>query len=227
MNTRILELETDVEDFSEEILFLRLVVLLQFVQEDSAEGTTQLEAVVRSYGDFITDRGKVSEDTMRVQDLIIIKTIHMLFVLVNQLINGVSLSDVQFIQQDGTYLVKFLLQPHLSDAQLNSLRIQTPMSGSVGDFTGDDTFTPELASLLTTIFQNIFGRRLGTTTDGTSLVSAPMRAYDELSEVPSGRELTLTSVVSVTMGTGDNPKGGALEFRHLTCYLSMHLQFHL
>ena len=99
----------------------------------------------------------------------------------------------------------------LADAQLNSLRIQTPAAGSVSDYTGDDTFTPELASVLTTLFQNIFGRRLGTTTDGTSLVSAPMRAYDELSEVPSGRELTLTSVVSVTMGTGDNPKGGALN----------------
>ena len=211
VNTRILELETDVEDFSEgDIISSVGGITAEVVQEDSAEGTTQLEAVVRSYGDFITDRGKVSEDTMRVQDSYYYQD-YSYVVRIGESINQWRESIRRSVHPAGWNVFgEVSFATSLADAQLNSLRIQTPAAGSVGDFTGDDTFTPELASLLTTIFQNIFGRRLGTTTDGTSLVSAPMRAYDELSEVPSGRELTLTSVVSVTMGTGDNPKGGAL-----------------
>ena len=58
----------------------------------------------------------------------------------------------------------------LADAQLNSLRIRNPAAGDVIDFTGDtQTFTPELASTLRTLFVEVFGRRLGTKTDGTDL----------------------------------------------------------
>jgi hypothetical protein len=93
----------------------------------------------------------------------------------------------------------------LAQAQANSLRIQVPTAGDVQDFTADtDTFTPELASTLTNLFTSIFGRRLGTTTDGTTVVSTPLKGYSDISDVPSGREVTLTSTVSVTIGTGNN-----------------------
>jgi hypothetical protein len=50
------------------------------------------------------------------------------------------------------------------------LRIRNPAAGDVIDFTGDTrTFTPELASTLRTLFTEVFGRRLGTKTDGTDL----------------------------------------------------------
>ena len=38
-----------------------------------------------------------------------------------------------------------------------------------------DTFTPELASTFTNLFTTVFGRRLGTVDDGTSVVIAPTR----------------------------------------------------
>jgi hypothetical protein len=205
VNTRILEIETDVEDFVEgDVIASVGGITGVVVQEDSAEATTQLEAVVRSYGDFITDRGKVSEDSMRVQDSYYYQD-YSYVVRIGESINQWREAIRRSVHPAGWNVFgEVSFATSLAEAQLNSLRIQAPAAGSVGDFTGDDTFTPELASILTTIFQNIFGRRLGTTTDGTTLVSAPMKAYNELSEVPSGRELTLTSTVSVTIGTGNN-----------------------
>ena len=111
-------------------------------------------------------------------------------------------------------------------SQTNSLRIQVPTAGSVQDFIGDDTFTPELASTLTNLFTEIFGRRLGTLTDGSTLREetgsllledgkfALLETGHKIITVRDGamtgsseplqsgiREVTLTSTVSVTVGT--------------------------
>ena len=211
VNKNLLEIQTDVEDFSiGDVITSVGGITAICVQEDSAEATTQLEAVVRSEGNFITDRGIISEDTMRIQDSFYYQD-YSYVVRIGESINQWRESIRRSVHPAGWNVFgEVSFATSLADAQLNSLRIQTPAAGSVSDYTGDETFTPELASVLTTLFQNIFGRRLGTKTDGTSLVSAPMRAYDELSEVPSGRELTLTSVVSVTMGTAQQPKARQL-----------------
>ena len=211
VNKNLLEIQTDVEDFSiGDVITSVGGITAICVQEDSAEATTQLEAVVRSDGNFITDRGILSEDTMRIQDSYYYQD-YSYVVRIGESINQWRESIRRSVHPAGWNVFgEVSFATSLAEAQLNSLRIQTPAAGSVSDYTGDETFTPELASVLTTLFQNIFGRRLGTTTDGTSLVSAPMRAYDELSEVPSGRELTLTSVVSVTMGTAQQPKARQL-----------------
>ena len=205
VNTRILELETDVEDFSAgDIITSVGGISATVVQEDSASATTTLQSVVRSDGNYITDKGKLSEDTQRVQDSYYYQD-YSYVVRIGQSINEWRESIRRSVHPAGWNVFgEVSFATTLASAQLNSLRIQTPAAGSVGDFTGDETFTPELASVLTTLFQNIFGRRLGTKTDGTTVVSAPMTAYDEIGDVPSGRELTLTSVVSLTIGTGNN-----------------------
>ena len=204
-NTRILELETDVEDFSTgDIISSVGGISATVVQEDSAYATTTLESVVRSDGNYITDKGKISEDTQRVQDSFYYQD-YSYVVRIGQSINEWRESIRRSVHPAGWNVFgEVSFATTLASAQLNSLRIQTPAAGSVGDYDGDETFTPELASLLTTLFQNIFGRRLGTKTDGTSVVSTPMRAYDEIGDVPSGRDVTLTSVVSLTIGTGNN-----------------------
>ena len=87
----------------------------------------------------------------------------------------------------------------VSFASQVAARIQNPAAGSVRDSVSDDTFTPELASTFTNLFTVIFGRRLGTKTDGTTLRSNPTEGTSEL--LPSGkREVTLTSAVTVRMG---------------------------
>ena len=204
-NTGILELETDVEDFSAgDILTSSGGITATVVQEDSAEATTSLEAVVRSDGTYITDKGKLSEDTQRVQDSFYYQD-YSYVVRIGESINQWRESIRRSVHPAGWNVFgEVSFATSLAEAQLNSLRIQNPAAGSVGDYDGDETFTPELASVLTTLFQNIFGRRLGTKTDGTSVVSTPMTAYNEIGDVPSGRDVTLTSVVSLTIGTGNN-----------------------
>ena len=59
----------------------------------------------------------------------------------------------------------------VSFASQVSARLQVPAAGIVGHEVYHQTFTPELASTFTNLFTTIFGRRLGTKTDGTSLKS--------------------------------------------------------
>ena len=73
-------------------------------------------------------------------------------------------------------------------------------------FTGSDlsvpegTFTPELASLLTTVFTTIFGRRLGTVDDGTTLRATPQVGSDAI--LSNGEsELTLSRINTIHVGT--------------------------
>ena len=45
-----------------------------------------------------------------------------------------------------------------------------PTGSEISGYIGDtETFTPELASTFTNIFTSVFGRRLGTTTDGHNI----------------------------------------------------------
>ena len=205
-DTNLLELETTVEDFVlGDIITSIGGITGTVVQEMGAFGSTTLEPVVRSDGSFITDRGKVSEATMRVQDSLYYQD-YSYVVRIGQSINQWRESIRNSVHPAGWNVFgEVSFATSLAQAQANSLRIQVPTAGDVQDFTADtDTFTPELASTLTNLFTSIFGRRLGTTTDGTTVVSTPLKGYSDISDVPSGREVTLTSTVSVTIGTGNN-----------------------
>mgnify|MGYP001260278455 CR=1 FL=1 len=205
-STRLLELETPVDDFVEgDIITSVGGITGTVVQEEGAFGSAKLESVIRSDGAFITDRGKVSEDTMRVQDSFYYQD-YSYVVRIGQSINQWRESIRNSVHPAGWNVFgEVSFATSLAQAQTNSLRIQVPTAGGVQDFTADtETFTPELASTLTNLFTSIFGRRLGTTTDGTTVVSAPLKGYSDISDVPSGREVTLTSTVSVTIGTGNN-----------------------
>ena len=205
-NTRLLELETVVDDFVEgDIITSVGGITGTVVQETGAYGSTTLESLIRSDGNFITDRGKVSESTMRVQDSFYYQD-YSYVVRIGESINQWRESIRNAVHPAGWNVFgEVSFATSLAEAQANTLQIQVPTAGGVQDFTADtETFTPELASTLTNLFTSIFGRRLGTTTDGTTVVSAPLKGYSDISDIPSGREVTLTSVVSVTIGTGNN-----------------------
>ena len=229
-NTRLLELETPVDDFVEgDIITSVGGITGTVVQETGAFGSAKLESVIRSDGSFITDRGKVSEDTMRVQDSFYYQD-YSYVVRIGESINQWRESIRNSVHPAGWNVFgEVSFATSLAEAQVNSLRIQVPTAGSVQDFIGDDTFTPELASTLTNLFTEIFGRRLGTLTDGSTLreeTGSLLLEDGEFALLESGhkiitvrdgamtgsseplqsgiREVTLTSTVSVTVGTGNN-----------------------
>ena len=91
-------------------------------------------------------------------------------------------------------------------------------------YTGDDTFTPELASLFTRVFDNrLVSRRLGTTDDGTSINSqssnvSALDSDDILTNTDIGfnankRDLTVSKNIKVTFGTPPSnfPNNNALQ----------------
>ena len=229
-NTRLLELQTPVDDFVQgDVITSVGGITGTVVQEEGAFGSAKLESVIRSDGAFITDRGKVSEDTMRVQDSFYYQD-YSYVVRIGQSINQWRESIRNSVHPAGWNVFgEVSFATSLAQAQTNSLRIQVPTAGSVQDFIGDDTFTPELASTLTNLFTEIFGRRLGTLTDGSTLREetgsllledgkfALLETGHKIITVRDGamtgsseplqsgiREVTLTSTVSVTVGTGNN-----------------------
>ena len=65
-----------------------------------------------------------------------------------------------------------------------------------------ESFSPEFASTLRGVFTTIFGRRLGTTDDGTSVRANSKLGTNELSDLTSTtRDVTLTSKRNIIVGS--------------------------
>ena len=85
--------------------------------------------------------------------------------------------------------------------------IVNQVTGSIQAFTASDlsapegTFTPELASLLFTVFTSIFGRRLGTVDDGTTLRATPQLGSSDTILSDAERDLTLERINTIFVGT--------------------------
>jgi hypothetical protein len=189
----ILELRTSVVFNQDDIITSITGASATVYQASPAQATSTIGTVGTTVGNFVNDRGKVSVDTMRIQDSLYYQD-YSYVVRIGQSINEWRESIRRSVHPAGWNVFG-----EVSFASQVAARIQNPAAGSVTDSGSPDTFTPELASTFTNLFTTIFGRRLGTTTDGTTLRSNPMDGSSEL--LPNGkREVTLTSAVSVSFG---------------------------
>tara|TARA_B100000989_G_scaffold87061_1_gene62705 strand:+ start:625 stop:3789 length:3165 start_codon:yes stop_codon:yes gene_type:complete len=169
-------------------------------QCESATATVLTGAVGTSVADFQNASGKLSEDSMRIQDSYYYQDYSYVVKI------GNSIADWRDSIKKATHPAGFQVFGQVTFSSLVSAVIQTPAAGSVSGFTGDtETFTPELASTFRTLFSRVFGRRLGTATDGTTLNANALSGFDANTDgggtvLPSGkREVTLTSSVSVNL----------------------------
>jgi hypothetical protein len=203
----LLELQTVVTLNEGDVVTTITGATAQVFQSNPATATSTVGTVGTTVGQFVTDRGKVSVDTMKIQDSYYYQD-YSYVVRIGQSINEWRESIRRSVHPAGWNVFG-----EVSFASLVSATIQNPTAGSVGDYVGDDTYSPELASTFNTLFTTIFGRRLGTTTDGTSLVSAPTQGYPADTGLPNGRDVTLTSAVHVQMKTarGSHLTGPTLE----------------
>ena len=193
----ILELRTSVAFNQDDIITSITGASATVYQSSPAQATSTIGTVGTTVGNFVNDRGKVSVDTMRIQDSLYYQD-YSYVVRIGQSINEWRESIRRSVHPAGWNVFG-----EVSFASQVAARIQNPAAGSVTDSGSPDTFTPELASTFTNLFTTIFGRRLGTTTDGTTLRSNPMDGSSEL--LPSGkREVTLTSSVSVRFAVANS-----------------------
>ena len=151
-----------------------------------ATGTATVGGIATSIGTSYNDKSKVSESSIRIQDSYYYQDYSY------EIAVGQSLNEYRDALKKSTHPAGWQEFGKVSLATLVSARIKTPAGVDVSGFDGDDTFTPELASTFETIFKEVFGRRLGTSTDGSSASSSPAVGVD--SALTAGeRDVTLTS----------------------------------
>jgi len=153
---------------------------------DTASLTAVIDTTATTVGDFLTEAGKISSDVMRIQD--------------------------SFYYQDYSYVVKvgesiqtwrdsIRSTVHPSGwAVFGEVEVKSRVSARITAQTLE-SFTPELASTLTTLFSAVFGRRLGTVDDGTSLRASANSDAETHSNLTSGtRDVTLSRINTVRVG---------------------------
>ena len=154
------------------------------VQIDTPTITPAVGTIATTTGEFLGERGKVSSDVMRVQD--------------------------SFYYQDYSYVVKVgesintwrnaikrTVHP-AGWAVFGEVSIVSSVKAGIQAQTLE-SFTPELASLLKTVFTTIFGRRLGTVDDGTTLRATPSLGSDTILS-DTERDLTLERINTIFIG---------------------------
>ena len=188
----ILELDTTVSFNQDDTITSITGATATVHQSTPAIATSVIGTVGTTVGNFVDDKGKVSVDTMRIQDSLYYQD-YSYVVRIGQSINEWRESVRRSVHPAGWNVFG-----EVSFASQVAARIQNPAAGSVGDSVSDETFTPELASTFTNLFTTIFGRRLGTTTDSTKRTNGHEGSSSIL---PNGkREVTLTSQVTVRLG---------------------------
>ena len=163
----------------------------KIAQIDIPTTTATVGTIATTAGEFLGERGKISSDVMRVQD-------------------SNYYQDYSYVVRVGESIntwrnaIKRTVHP-AGWAVFGEVSIVNQVTAGIQAFTADDlstpegTFTPELASLLFTVFTSIFGRRLGTVDDGTTVRATPQLASDTILS-NSERDLTLTRINTISVG---------------------------
>ena len=193
-NTNILEIKSTVTFSKDEQITTITGASATVYQSDYAETSSQIGTVGETVGNFISDRGKVSVEAMRLQDSFYYQD-YSYVVRIGESINQWRDSIRRSVHPAGWNVFG-----EVSFASQVSATIQVPAAGSVRGFDADtETYSPELASTFTNLFTTVFGRRLGTRTDSVPSASPKVGRDSWEDFTPGQRDVTLTSNVSVRM----------------------------
>ena len=130
----------------------------KFKKINIATASVNVVPVTDTDGAFINEDGKLSESTMKIQDSLYYQDFSYV-IKVGQSINAWRDSFKKTMHTSGFY---FTGQVNVA-TRLNA-KTQSPITGSISGVSDSP-----LMSILNTLFSTIFGRRLGTASDGTSL----------------------------------------------------------
>ena len=179
---------------------------------DQATATTSVGAVAVTSGAFINQDGHASENTMKIQDSLYYQDFSYV-IKVGQSINLWRDSFKKTIHTGGFYVTG---QVNI-ETTINA-GITSPVDGIVSGISESPIF-----GILNTLFSTIFGRRLGTEDDGTTLRATPQLGVDpdfddSTSEhfTPNTRDLTLVKKYKVSFPAivRQSVRGGEYKFGH-------------
>jgi len=151
-----------------------------------ATGSANVGTIGKTSGEFFGADGKISEDVMKVQDSYYYQD-YSYVVRVGQSINEWRDAIKSTVHPAGWQVFGEVEVVGKATARMTAQTV--------------DSFTPELASLFRTLFSAVFGRRLGTVDDGTSLRSTPKVGVESHTDLPNTtRDTTLTRINKVIVG---------------------------
>jgi hypothetical protein len=160
---------------------------------DPATATATVAATANTAGSFLNEDGHISETTMRIQDSLYYQDFSYV-IKVGRTINDWRDSFKKTMHSAGFY---FTGQVNIQTQVNARLRSFTTVNSGI-DFDG-------VQLILNTLFSTIFGRRLGTATDGTTLRANPELGVDpdftDSTITPlnkNTRDLTLNQVVTLS-----------------------------
>ena len=183
-------------------------------KNDLSLASVTVGSVIDTDGRFINQDGHVSEDSMRIQDSLYYQDFSYV-IKVGRTINDWRDSFKKTVHTAGFYITGQVDIATQVSAQIQSV---------TGINSGIDYEAPAL--IINTLFSTIFGRRLGTTTDGTSLRVNPQLGVDpdfddSTSEhfTPNTRDLTLNQVITLKIPSiaKINIRGDEYKFGYAYC----------
>ena len=157
-----------------------------------ASATASVGTVGDTSGEFFGADGRISEDIIRVQDSKFYQD-YSYVVRVGQSIN------------EWRDAIKSTVHPAGWNVFGEVEIVGRARTGVVAQTV--DSYSPELASLFSTLFVSVFGRRLGTVDDGTSLRASPTGDVDSHTDLANTtRDTTLTRINNVIVGVARTPR---------------------
>ena len=191
------------------------------MKNDLATATITVNAVVDTAGTFLNEDGHLSETTMKIQDSLYYQDFSYV-IKVGRSINDWRDSFKKTMHTAGFYFT-------------GQVDITSQVNNQIRSFTGVNSgleFDPGIDLVINTLFSTIFGRRLGTVDDGTTLRGTPELGVDpdytdSTSEhfTANTRDLTLKRAISLKFSLNKFPitiRGTANRYGFAYCGPRMH-----
>jgi hypothetical protein len=186
------------------------------LKNDLPTATVTVGAVVDTAGTFINEDGHISETTMKIQDSLYYQDFSYV-IKVGRSINDWRDSFKKTMHTAGYYFT-------------GQVDITSRVNNQIRSFTGVNSgleFDPGVDLVINTLFSSIFGRRLGTVDDGTTLRGVPELGVDpdftdSTTEhfTANTRDLTLKRQLTMKFRSGFNPitiRGSANKYGFAYC----------
>ena len=197
-NTNILKLTSATGEFGTDVTITSSSAVTATIKKhDQATATATVGVVATTDGDYINQDGHISETTMRIQDSLVYQDYSYIIKV------GRSINDWRDSYSSTLHTAGFYFQ--------GEVNIESQLDLKLRNVTGLNTGVLEvIQGVVKTIFTTMFGRRLGTTDDGTTLRSNVPVGIDPdfvFSTTPpqlnaSTRDLTLNRAYTLKFRSG-------------------------
>ena len=173
---------------------------------DQATATATADVVTTTDGAYINQDGHISETTMKIQDSLLYQDYSYIIKV------GRSINDWRDTYSSTLHTSGFYFQGEVA--------IRTRLDARLKNITGLNTGVVEvIQGVIKTIFTTLFGRRLGTTSDGTTLRANPLVGVDpdftdsttppQLSSTT--RDVTINAAYKLKFRSGGSVSVGGVE----------------